>query len=302
MIVAADLPAAVGNTPLIRLRRASEADRLRDLGQGRVHEPRPVGQGPRRALDHPRRGGERACCGPAAPSSRAPPATPASAWRWSARRWAIAPSSSSPTPRARRRRTRSGSPAPSWSRCRRCPTATRTTTCATPAGWPRSWPATDPNGAVWANQFDNVANRQAHVESTGARDLGADRRPGRRLHLRGRLGRHAGRRRRGAARAQARRQDRPRRPGRRGALHYYTHGELKAEGDVDHRGHRPGPDHRQPRGADGRHALPHLRRRGGADGLRPAARRGAVHGRLDRDQRRRRDPHGPGPRAGAHAS
>jgi cysteine synthase len=26
---------------------------------------------------------------------------------------------------------------------------------------------TDPNGAVWANQFDNVANRQAHVETTG---------------------------------------------------------------------------------------------------------------------------------------
>ena len=27
--------------------------------------------------------------------------------------------------------------------------------------------AQDPNGAVWANQFDNVANRQAHIESTG---------------------------------------------------------------------------------------------------------------------------------------
>jgi cysteine synthase A len=27
--------------------------------------------------------------------------------------------------------------------------------------------ATEPNGAVWANQFDNVANRQAHVETTG---------------------------------------------------------------------------------------------------------------------------------------
>jgi cysteine synthase len=26
--------------------------------------------------------------------------------------------------------------------------------------------AQDPNGAVWANQFDNVANREAHVEST----------------------------------------------------------------------------------------------------------------------------------------
>ena len=26
---------------------------------------------------------------------------------------------------------------------------------------------TEPHGAIWANQFDNVANRQAHVESTG---------------------------------------------------------------------------------------------------------------------------------------
>ena len=25
----------------------------------------------------------------------------------------------------------------------------------------------DPNGAVWANQFDNVANRQAHIDTTG---------------------------------------------------------------------------------------------------------------------------------------
>ncbi|MBC7146004.1 MAG: cysteine synthase A [Thioclava marina] len=26
---------------------------------------------------------------------------------------------------------------------------------------------TDPNGAIWANQFDNTANRQAHIETTG---------------------------------------------------------------------------------------------------------------------------------------
>ena len=27
--------------------------------------------------------------------------------------------------------------------------------------------ANEPNGAIWANQFDNVANRQAHIDSTG---------------------------------------------------------------------------------------------------------------------------------------
>ncbi len=27
--------------------------------------------------------------------------------------------------------------------------------------------ASDPNGAIWANQFDNTANRQAHIETTG---------------------------------------------------------------------------------------------------------------------------------------
>jgi len=27
--------------------------------------------------------------------------------------------------------------------------------------------ATEPGGAIWANQFDNVANRQAHIDSTG---------------------------------------------------------------------------------------------------------------------------------------
>ena len=26
---------------------------------------------------------------------------------------------------------------------------------------------TSPNGAIWANQFDNIANRRAHIETTG---------------------------------------------------------------------------------------------------------------------------------------
>ncbi|MCP5372773.1 MAG: cysteine synthase A [Hyphomicrobiales bacterium] len=31
----------------------------------------------------------------------------------------------------------------------------------------KEYAETDPNGAIWANQFDNVANRRAHVEGTG---------------------------------------------------------------------------------------------------------------------------------------
>ena len=40
-----------------------------------------------------------------------------------------------------------------------------------------------PAGAIWANQFDNVANRQGHFETTGPGNLGANGRQDRRLHL-----------------------------------------------------------------------------------------------------------------------
>ena len=52
--------------------------------------------------------------------------------------------------------------------------------------------ASEPNGAIWANQFDNVANRRGHYRDDRARDLRPDRRQGRRLHLLGRQRRHAG--------------------------------------------------------------------------------------------------------------
>jgi cysteine synthase A len=50
----------------------------------------------------------------------------------------------------------------------------------------------EPNGAIWANQFDNVANRQAHVETTGPEIW--EQTEGRRawFHLRRGLGRDAG--------------------------------------------------------------------------------------------------------------
>ena len=91
--------------------------------------------------------------------------------------------------------------------------------------------ATDPNGAIWANQFDNVANRQAHIDGDRARDLGADRRADRRLHLRRRLGRHARRRRRRPPRPRTRRSRIGLADPHGAALYsYYTNGELKAEG------------------------------------------------------------------------
>ncbi len=53
-------------------------------------------------------------------------------------------------------------------------------------------------GAVWANQFDNLANREGHRLGTWTGDLGPDRGQGRRLHLCLRQWRHAGRRGAGA--------------------------------------------------------------------------------------------------------
>jgi cysteine synthase len=61
-----------------------------------------------------------------------------------------------------------------------------------------------PNGAIWANQFDNVANREGHRSPDhGPGDLGADQGQGRRLHLRRWFRRHAGRRLAGAEGAQS---------------------------------------------------------------------------------------------------
>ena len=96
----------------------------------------------------------------------------------------------------------------------------------------------------------------------------------------------------GAEGAQPERPDRPRRSDGRGALQLLQARRAEGRGLLDHRGHRPGPHHRQSRGrADRRayqitddEALPLV-----FDLL--AARR-PVPRRLDRHQRRRRDPAG----------
>ena len=76
----------------------------------------------------------------------------------------------------------------------------------------------EPNGAIWANQFDNLANRQAHIDLDRPRNLAPDRRQGRRLHMRDRNGRNARRHGDRAQRTQSRNPYRRRRSDGRGCL------------------------------------------------------------------------------------
>jgi threonine dehydratase len=75
--------AAIGNTPLIKLKRASEAARCTILGKAEFMNP---GQSvkDRAALFIIDDAVNKACCSPAASSLRAPPAIPASVSRSSA--------------------------------------------------------------------------------------------------------------------------------------------------------------------------------------------------------------------------
>jgi threonine synthase len=88
----ADLAAAVGNTPLIRLNKVSDATGCEILGKAEFMNP---GQSvkDRAALFIIRDAIARGTLRPAAPSWRARRATPGSAWRWWARRWGSARSS-----------------------------------------------------------------------------------------------------------------------------------------------------------------------------------------------------------------
>ena len=130
----------VGNTPLVRLHAGDPRPgprRAAGAGQGRVPQPRRVGEGPHRRADDRRRRGAAARCSPAARSSSRPAATPASAWRSSPSSAATAASSSAPTRSARTRSTCCGPTAPRSSSARPPSTPrTRAPTTRCPTGWP----------------------------------------------------------------------------------------------------------------------------------------------------------------------
>ena len=75
----------IGHTPIVRFPHVQPAGGATAARQARVHEPGRLDQGPDRRADGRRRGARRAAASPAAPSSSRPPATPASASRWSPR-------------------------------------------------------------------------------------------------------------------------------------------------------------------------------------------------------------------------
>ena len=162
------------------------------------------------------------------------------------------------------------------------------------------WQRPKRNGAIWANQFDNVANRQAHIEGTGPEIW--DQTGGKvdgficAVGSGGTLGGVA----HGAERAQ---QEYPHRPCRSdGGCDLQLVHDRRAEiaGLVHHRRHRPGPRHQQSRRRADRRRLSNPGRGSGADHFRSARARRALPRRLDRHQCRRRDAARQGARAGPH--
>ena len=69
--------------------------------------------------------------------------------------------------------------------------------------------AEEPNGAIWANQFDNVANRQSHFETTGPEIWADTAGKGGWVRVGRRLGRDAGRHGHVSEAAEPEREDRP---------------------------------------------------------------------------------------------
>ena len=103
---------------------------------------------------------------------------------------------------------------------------------------------TEPNGVLFADQWNNLDNAKAHYDFDRAGDLAADRRQDRRLHLLGRHRRHAGRHQPVPEGKEQGHRDRLRRSARRGDVRMVQ--ARRGQGDagrIDHRRHRTWPRH-----------------------------------------------------------
>ena len=157
--------------------------------------------------------------------------------------------------------------------------------------------ATCADGAFWANQFDNVANRDGHAGITAPEIWN---------QLDGKIDGFVASVGTGGTLAGIASGLRDKSKTVKIALadpyganlfSYYTTGDIALGGILDHRGHRPEPDHQEPRGLHPGLQLSHRRRDSRIDRP-PAGRRGRLVRRLvERHQHRRRDC--PGQRPGA---
>ncbi len=203
---------AIGNTPLIELRRASASDRLHHPRQGRVHEPGPICEGSGGLVHH---SGRREATASFDPGGSIVEGTAGNTGIGLAlvgnvlgyRTVIVIPATQTQEKK---------------DMLRICG-AELIEVPAVPYANPNNYVKVsgrlaerlaqeEPNGAIWANQFDNVANRDGHYETTGPENLGANGWPDRWLRLCGRNGRHSRGCRIRAQRAQPECRDRPRRP------------------------------------------------------------------------------------------
>ena len=166
MDIKPDVIAAIGNTPLIKLQKGLRTHRLHDSGQGRIHESRPVGEGPRRPVHHQGCDRARRRCKPGgtivegtAGNTGIGLAVVANAMGF--KTVIVIPVTQSQEKKDTLRLLGAelvevpGRALQEPEQLREIFRPPRRD------AWPRH-----ADGAIWANQFDNVANRQAHIETT----------------------------------------------------------------------------------------------------------------------------------------